>query len=95
MILRRRIPMTEEEDAIGTLSKISYIHDVGVLDGSSGTSLAFETRDRLAFPQVLVAGMSGRTVFTRDTPGHQILILREIDLAHRAATQTLLQEIAA
>ena len=60
---------------------------------SSRAGFALKTRNRFAFLQVFVREYIRPDGFHGDLSGHQILIARVIDLAHRAAAQTFLQKV--
>jgi hypothetical protein len=62
-------------------------------DGSSGASLAFEARDRFAFLQHFVAEYVRPDSFDSDLARDEVFVAREINLAHRAATETFFQQV--
>jgi hypothetical protein len=58
-----------------------------------GASFAFETRDRFTLLQHFIVEDVRPDSLDRYATGDEILIAREIDLAHRAASEAFLQQI--
>src|SRR5437588_1834121 len=84
----------EIEDAFGTLAEVRHVNDVRMADGSSRARLALETRDGLALLHVFIRENVRADGLDRDSPRDEILIARQIDLSHRAAPQTLFEQVA-
>jgi hypothetical protein len=83
----------QEEYALRALTEVRYIDDVGVPDRGRCACLALKTRDGFPFLQVFVAEYVRADSLHRYAARYQILVPREIDLAHGASTQPLLEQV--
>ena len=83
----------EKENAVATLAEVSHPDDIVMLNGSSGARFAFETRDGFALLQVFVRQHVRPNRFNGNAARDQILVPREIYLAHRASAKSFLQTV--
>jgi hypothetical protein len=84
----------QKENAVRTLAKVCDVYDVWMLYRSGGAGLAFKTRNGLAFLHVFVAEDVGSNGLDGDPAGNEVLIPSEINLAHCAPSNSLLEQIA-
>ena len=84
----------QKKHPVVALAKVSHIDHVGMLNRRRGARLALKARYGFAFLQVFVRQHIGADCFHRHASRQKIFVAGEIDLAHRAAAQTLLKSIA-
>src|SRR5687768_5873704 len=84
----------EEEHTVRALAEVRHVDDVRVTNRRSGTRFALETCNRFAFLEIFVAQNVGTDSLYRYASGDEVLIASEIDLAHRAATEPFLEQVA-
>src|SRR6185437_4275835 len=84
----------EKENPFIALPKVSHADYVGMLHRGRSARFALETRDGFAFLQVFIGKNVRPDRLHRDAARYQILVTSQIDLAHRAATQTLIKPVA-
>jgi hypothetical protein len=82
------------ENAIVGFTVVGNTNGVWVLDRRGGLCLAFEARDRLAFLKVVARENVLANRFNRDLTGGKLVVVRQIDLAHRTAAETFGQQVA-
>jgi hypothetical protein len=83
----------QKKYAVGTLAKVGDVDDIRMTDRGSRASFAFEARNRFAFLQHFVVKNVRANGLDRNAPGNQVLIAREINLAHSASAETFLQQV--
>src|SRR5207249_4229184 len=83
----------QKKNAVRTLAEIRDVNDVWMTNGCGRAHFAFEAGNRFAFLKHFVIEYVRPDGLHRDATRQEILIARQIDLAHRAAAQSLLEEI--
>src|SRR6185503_10558088 len=83
----------EKEHTVSALSEIVNVNDVGMTNRCGGARFTFKTRDRFAFLQILVTENVRSNSLDCDLARQQVLIACEVNLAHRPATYTFLEQI--
>src|ERR1043166_5594058 len=84
----------EEEHAFRALAEVVDVDDVRMTNRRGGASFALEARDGFAFLQIFVVENVRADCFDGDLPREQVLIAREINLAHRTAPETFLEQVS-
>ena len=84
----------EKKHAFSTFAEVGDIDNVRMADRSSGACLSFEARDSFTFLKVLVVEDVRPHSFYRDATRDQVLIAREINLAHRAAAESFFEQVS-
>jgi hypothetical protein len=83
----------QKKYALRTLAEIRDINNVGMSDRSGRASFAFEARNRFTLLQHLVTENVGPNGLDGYATSYEILIARQIDLAHRTPAQTFLEQV--
>src|SRR6185369_17216207 len=83
----------QKEDAVRTFSEVCYVNNVWMSNGRSGASFTFESSDCFTFLEIFIVENIWPDGLDGDSPRLEILIAREVDLAHRTSSQTFFEKI--